>query len=247
MNEMKICHLSDTHTYHERFTTPPCDVLIHSGDIGNRTTLNDLTLFLNWFETQPATKKIFIAGNHDLVLDKKEAVKQKALGNMYGWSKLQDDYKRAMEVIGHYNVTYLADTDYVYQGIKFYGSPYSPSFHRERWAFNADRGAEISKHWAKIPSDVNVLITHTPVYGILDDLKEAARPNEDTHAGCTDLLGVIKKRLFALKLHCCGHVHDNFGVLQVRLSNSRRALFSNAAVFSNGAVQLIKEPLIISI
>ena len=119
----------------------------------------------------------------------------------------------------NYNITYLHDSAIVYNGIKFYGSPYSPSFHKEHWAFNADRGEEISKIWAKIPSDTNVLITHTPVYGIQDEIEEKYKRylDEDVHVGCEDLLGVIKKRLLELKLHCSGHIHDNYGCVLKRL------------------------------
>jgi hypothetical protein len=65
---------------------------------------------------------------------------------MLGWSLHVDNYKRAIDLIEQYDIKYLCDKDYVFEGIKFYGSPYSPSFHREYWAFNADRGGEIKKN-----------------------------------------------------------------------------------------------------
>lgn len=246
---MKIVHISDTHDDHNTVTVPECDVLVHSGDLGGKTNLTELTQFLIWFERQPAKVKIFIAGNHDIVLDKKEAAKERAKGNVFGWSRQLDEYKRAMDLVQNYDVKYLFNTDYVYEGIKFWGSPYSPSFHRDTWAFNADRGAEISKEWAKIPTDVNVLITHTPCYGILDVISEKyiRHENEDRHVGCKDLLGVIKKRLLNLKLHCSGHIHDNVGCVMQSISNSRHILFSNAAILTNEYKFLIDKPLIITI
>lgn len=244
---MKIVHLSDTHgpKYHTPLQIPECDVLVHTGDIGGRTNLFELAEFLMWFEKQPAKKKIFIGGNHDIVLDKKFANKQSH--DPIQRIILQQHYTDAIKLIEAYKVKYLCDTDYVYNGVKFYGSPYSPSFHRDYWAFNADRGREINKVWAKIPNDVDVLLTHTPVYGFLDNLKEYARIGEDKHVGCNDLLAVIKKRLFNLKLHCSGHIHDNFGITLERISNNRRVLFSNGAVMSNLGKQLITNPLIITI
>jgi Icc-related predicted phosphoesterase len=245
---MKIVHISDTHGYHNDLILPEADVIVHTGDIGGRTDILELTSFLMWFEKQPAKKKIFIGGNHDLCLDKNEPEKARRNGNMFGWSRAVDHYKQAMELIPNYDVKYLCDKEYVFEGVKFYGSPYSPSFHRDSWAFNADRGAEINKIWAKIPSDVNVLLTHTPMYGILDNLKEYTREGEDPHAGCNELLRVVKKRLFNLQLHCCGHIHDNYGAYQVRISNSRRLLCSNGAMFTNGGEVLYTQPpLIITI
>lgn len=246
---MKIVHISDTHGSrgHSRVAIPKCDVLIHSGDIGGRTDLLELTEFLTWFERQPAEKKIFIPGNHDIILDKKFAEKIRNTGNMYGWSMHVDNHKKAMDLIENFEVKFLNDREYIYEGVKFYGSPYTPSFHKENWAFNADRGQEIKTIWGKIPYDTQVLITHGPVYGILDDLKEYARPEEDIHVGCKDLSNKIKEDLHSLKLHCSGHIHDNYGVQLMNVSNTRKALFSNGAVLNNRYEMLIREPLIITI
>ena len=245
---MKLVHVSDTHGFHDELTIPECDVLIHSGDFSRwRGDLKELMEFLVWLEKQPAKKKIWTAGNHDLVLDKNEAEKERSTGNIYGWSKHLDAYGSALELINNYDVKYLHDTDYVYEGVKFYGSPYSPSFHRERWAFNADRGAEIRSIWGRIPKDVDVLITHSPVYGIFDHLKEYAVDGEDPHVGCKDLYNMIKNKLTKLKLHCSGHIHDNVGISLERVSNTRRVTFSNGAALTNKGVLVYPKPMIITI
>lgn len=249
---MKIIHISDTHgaKQHEQLIIPECDVLLHTGDIGGRTTLLELQEFLEWFSKQPAKKKIFIAGNHDIILDKHFAQKLKNQNNIFEWSKHITQHVEALQLIKNYennDVVYLADSEYVYNDIKFYGSPYSPSFHKDIWVFNADRGEEIKKIWGKIPSNTDVLLTHTPLYSILDDLKEYAREWEDTRAGCIDLLDVIKRRLLHLKLHCCGHIHDNYGVILHNISNSRRLLCSNGTILTNKYNVIINKPLIIEL
>lgn len=249
---MRIVHISDTHRIgHGKLTIPECDLLLHTGDIGGRTDIKELTEFLIWFERQPAEEKIFIAGNHDVVLDKPHLLS--------GWNDvskttqliMKQQHEDAMELIEEYDVKYLCNTDYVYDGVKIFGSPYTPSFHRKNgWAFNADRGEEILKQWAKIPSDTDVLITHGPPYGILDEIPEKyleIEENDDIHRGCKDLIGVIKKRLLALKLVCFGHIHDQVGIVLKSVSNSRRVLFSNGAVLTNDYTQLVINPLIITI
>lgn len=244
---MTIVHISDTHGLkgHLPLSIPNCDVLVHTGDIGGRTNLLELTQFLEWFEKQSARIKIFIAGNHDIILDGKfiDGLELDSVNRMI----LQQQHQDAVKLIDRYNVKYLNGKEFVFEGVKFYGSPYSPSFHRHNWAFNADRGEEISKEWAKIPSGVNVLLTHGPCYGILDDVKEFAMPNEIPHVGCKDLLNVIKKRLFDLQLHCSGHIHDNTAVVLEKVSQTRRVLFSNGAVLNNEYKQIIIKPLIITI
>lgn len=243
---MDIVHISDTHSFHVGLEIPKCNVLIHSGDIGAwRLTLEELTKFLIWFEAQPADVKIFIPGNHDCILDEKWVNKRPdTISRMLAGQKYQD----AKILIEAYKVKYLLNSEYVYQGVKFWGSPYSPTF-GDDWAFNADRLGDIAKIWAKIPSDVDVLITHTPVFGFLDAVEEKyMRLGETTcNKGCESLLGVIKKRLNKLKLHCGGHIHDTAGVVLGKVSNNRRIWFSNGAVITNDAIQIIKKPLIITI
>lgn len=234
---VKIVHISDTHNIgHKNLVIPECDLLLHTGDIGGRTNIMELTEFLIWFERQPAEKKIFCAGNHDIILDRRVGVR--------------GQFEDAIALIDKYNVKYLENKEYIYNGLKIYGSPISPSFHRENgWAFNRDRGEEIQKEWAKIPSDVGVFITHSPPYGVLDEIPEKFKQydEEDVHRGCHDMVAVIKKRLLQLKLVCFGHIHDQVGIVLKSISNKRRILFSNGAVLTNDYTQLITSPLIITI
>jgi len=228
---------------------PECDVLVFTGDMGERRTNEaELVSFLSWIEKQPADVKIIIAGNHDICMDKKWVESQKKVGSVEGVLALQH-HQNAKMLMESYKVKYLNETDYVYNGIKFFGSPYSPSFHRERWVFNADRGEEIKKKWSKIPSDVDVLLTHTPPYKILDyvDGRYKRHPDEDQNVGCQDLTEVIKNRLIKLKLHCFGHIHENTGILIKDVSQTRRVIFSNGACVTNSYQQVVTKPFIIEI
>ena len=47
---------------------PAADVIIHSGDISNNGTEEEIFDFLNWFIKLPYLHKIFVTGNHDLCL-----------------------------------------------------------------------------------------------------------------------------------------------------------------------------------
>lgn len=242
---LKIVHISDTHgaKYHSKLVIPECDVLIHTGDIGGRTNTTELAEFLIWFEQQPARKKIWCAGNHDIILDKDHI---RAMDNPILRLLMEQQHRDALEMMNAYDIKYLNGKDYIFEGVKFFGSPFSPSFHRQYWAFNADRGAEIRKEWSKIPNDVNVLMTHSPVKNILDECDNNTGPGRE-NVGCEDLLAIIKKRLHKLQLHCSGHIHDQYGVVLKPVSNTRRVLFSNGAVVTNEGIQNVIHPLIITI
>lgn len=47
---------------------PEADVIVHSGDISNSGTEEEVLDFLNWFMELPYQHKIFVTGNHDLCL-----------------------------------------------------------------------------------------------------------------------------------------------------------------------------------
>ena len=189
---------------------------------------------------------MYVPGNHDICMDKKWP---KQLFDPERRDFAQLDHQYAMELFKNYDVKLLIDEEFIYEDVKFYGSPMTPSFHRQNWVFNADRGEEISKYWAKIPSDVNVLITHGPPYGILDTIPLSFRqsPDEDIHRGCKDLLGVIKKRLIKLKLHCFGHLHNHYGIVLEPVSQTRDVLFSNGSVLNEDYKQVVKTPFIITL
>ncbi|MFL5774490.1 MAG: metallophosphatase domain-containing protein, partial [Flavisolibacter sp.] len=157
---MKIVAISDTHSRHREVRLPKGDILLHAGDISYKGRKEELVDFLDWFSKQKFPHKIFIGGNHDFYL---EHAGQKEI------EKLIPE-----------GVTYLNDSGITINGTKFWGSPVTPWFHN--WAFNRHRGKEINKHWELIAPDTDVLITHGPVYGFLDQVVN------EQHVGCQDLL-----------------------------------------------------------
>lgn len=229
---MKIVFISDTHRFHDKLDIPKCDVLVCSGDIGGRTNLQELNEFLIWFEKQPADKKIFCAGNHDIVLDKDWVEKQRE-GSI---QRIMDEqaHNDALNLIKKFDVIYLENESYVYNGIKFYGSPISPSFYREYWAFNADRGDEINEYWKMIDEDTDVLFTHGPCYGILDKVKY-----DKKHVGCKELLARINE--LNIICHVSGHIHEAYGYEEVYGVH-----YFNASVL-NEKYQVANKPFLVEI
>ena len=84
----------------------------------------------------------------------------------------------------------------------FSPSPYQPDFNN--WAFGAPLySRELRQIWARIPDDVDVLITHGPPANILD------LTFQGIHAGCPDLLARVKQ--VQPRLHVFGHIHEGYG------------------------------------
>ena len=56
-----------------------------------------------------------------------------------------------------------------------------------------------------IPEGIDILITHGPSWGILDDVEG----NRNVHLGCELLAERIKQ--IKPKIHICGHIHTGHG------------------------------------
>lgn len=195
---MKIVCLSDTHNFHEQIRVPDGDILIHAGDATMRGTEEEVESFLSWFSSLTHKHKIFIAGNHDWLYE--------------------TNNRLASVMTANFNIKYLQDSSVEVEKLKIYGSPWQPRFYD--WAFNLNRGAELAEKWKLIPDDVDLLITHGPPNGILD---EVPRQCFVENTGCEEL----RKRVESVcpKLHVFGHIHcsygqtEQFGVRFVNASN----------------------------
>jgi len=200
----RIVVISDTHGKHGA-PLPDGDVLIHCGDFCSHGQYKDAIQFLGWFQAQPHQRKIFIAGNHDLVFEQ---------GSYH-------DIEMLTHIFLNDSTHYLNDSGINLFGINFWGSPVQPRFFN--WAFNRDRGADIKKHWDKIPSGTDVLITHGPPYKILD---EAPRWNFGSYenVGCKDLLDKVLK--VKPKLHVFGHIHASGG----QTFSTDHTIYANASI-----------------
>jgi len=195
---LKIVCISDTHTMHNQIKIPEGDIILHGGDISYRGTKQEIKEFLEWYEQLNFKHKILIAGNHD-------------------WGFEKDPNFFAAMCKG-YGITYLNDSGIELEGIKFWGSPVQPAFCD--WAFNRARSEESSKdpydnmdyqydtikpHWDKIPKNTDVLITHGPPHGILDETVRGK-----LNVGCEELLKAIAR--VKPKLHVFGHIHEARGI-----------------------------------
>jgi len=73
---IKIWHISDTHCLHNQLIIPDgIDMIIHSGDCSNnRDTAinsNQVVDFINWFSNLQIQHKVFVAGNHDVSIERR--------------------------------------------------------------------------------------------------------------------------------------------------------------------------------
>lgn len=229
---MRVVLISDTHGRHKHLTSkamgpilPEGDLLIHAGDFTGIGQKGEVESFIKW-AVQQAPKYthgvVFIAGNHDKSFDPK-------FFRAYEDSDLWDDQSHLKKPTwlrnilsdlesGSTGVTYLENQSVEINGLKVWGSPVTPWFHGDRWAFNKHRGSEIEEVWDQIPLDTDIIVTHGPVAYKLDYV-----PSSNEYVGCEDLRKTVEK--IKPILHVSGHIHEGHGV-----EMSMRTLYANASI-----------------
>lgn len=179
---MRIVCISDTHRQpFSCINFPDGDILIHCGD-GVGEYDRSVKSLNKEFEKLPHKHKLYIPGNHD--------------GFIY--CNLEEAEKLLT------NARILIDKEIVIEGIRIYGSPWTPLFND--WYFMFPRnGFQIEGKWKAIPSGIDILVTHGPPFGILD-------VNEKyEHTGCEILYKEVTERVKP-KYSIFGHIHEARGI-----------------------------------
>ncbi len=208
---MKIIAFSDIHGQMSRkldkwFKNNPADILLFAGDMQGSDLMDDIRNFMAWIHSLPYPEKLLTFGNHDSQFEIALAEEEK--------------YK---------DITILNEDGAIINGIKIYGSPYSVEF--GNWWFMLP-DSELEEIYRHIPEDINILITHSPAYGILDTNIFGE------HCGSKSLAARIPQ-FKKLKYHVHGHIHEGYG--QVKINNVTHI---NCSVL-NELYQMTNNPTII--
>ena len=183
---MKFCCIADTHGWLPEIKEE-CNIFVHAGDIcpaTNHTRQFQASwleeTFNPWLKDVPAKHKVIIAGNHDWI------------------------FYDSKDMVPDLDCVYLEHESIEIEGLKFFGSPWTPFFCD--WAFNFkdnDR-KQAKKYWSQIPDDTDVLITHGPPLSFCDIVYDIW-DGSVRRAGCIEL----RDRIFDVKpkVHVFGHIH----------------------------------------
>lgn len=105
------------------------------------------------------------------------------------------------------NVHYLCNSAIEIAGLKFYGVP----------MFIGDCVTDRqNRNYANIPADTDILITHSPAFGILDF-------DDNINYGSEELLQAVTN--INPRVHLFGHIHKQHGITTI-----------GTTIFSNGAI-----------
>ena len=151
---VRLVCISDTHSLEAEVECPPGDILIHCGDFLATWASGpaDLARFANWLRKQPHQHKLVCAGNHDKCLDPLKSGHATA--------------SHCAQLLRDAGAVYFDATQPTAEvcGLRFFGSSYSrmSNPYSENAAFQ-DASYQVT------PSACDVLITHGPPKGIMDN------------------------------------------------------------------------------
>jgi Icc-related predicted phosphoesterase len=234
----KVVMLSDTHNMHSLVDLPDGDLLIFAGDMSGRGFKNEVKDFLSWLKRvsrRYTFGSVFIAGNHDRSFDPKycqeyeDQMQPDHEGKPLWLTDMLQEYANP-----EYGVRYLENETVTIKDLKIWGSPFTPWFYGEYWAFNKYRGEEINEIWKTIPTDADIIVTHGPTHGTLDFVY-----NQNIHVGCEDLAKVVEA--IKPKLFVCGHIHEGYG-----MTKRFGSIYVNASICDVG-YKPVNKPKTISI
>lgn len=224
---MIIDCISDLHGHYPDMESG--DLLIVAGDLtANDTEEEYRNKFNMWMYDQyplKYKKVVFIAGNHDTWIQKNVTTEF-----MFGCGE------------------YLCDSGTEFEGLKIWGSPWTKSFEGMNpacMAFTEQTEDGLMKHFGKIPDDIDILVTHSPPYGVLDTVETVWNEREVVeHCGSNYLYGWLKY-CGRPKLHVFGHIHEGYGMQRPNLGfiDAEGYPISVNASHMNGSYQSVNAPI----
>lgn len=200
MSTVRTTFVSDLHGL--ELDLPGGNLLILGGDCTARDKVIDWVNFYKWVEKQPYDKKIYIAGNHDKFLQQ----------------CITSQEAKDMGILEDEVAEYLCDSFTTAFGLRIWGSPWTSHFRGVNPQCNAFMvpDSELAEKWAAIPEGLDILVTHSPPYGIFDHIKN--RWSVGDRVGSKSLLEKVKEVKPAF--HVFGHIHENGGQMTVQDSTT---------------------------
>ncbi len=220
---MIIDCISDLHGHYPKLDGG--DLLIVAGDLTATDEAHQYTEFNKWLSKQDYERKIVIAGNHDGLIEKGTPVKV-----------FKDTISDIVSVLAD-GAVYLADSEHIFKGIKIWGSPWSLWFHGINPKCKAFTGSEsdLEKKWKMIPSDTNILITHSPPHGLFDEVNGESVGSRTLDDEAFYLLN--------LELHVFGHIHEGGGNINPRTKGASDKYISVNCSYVNEHYEPVNKPI----
>ena len=210
---MRICVISDNHGILPRINDENIELLLICGDIVPLSFQSDMELtkwwfedkFKSWAEELPVGKVIFIAGNHDLMIERDP-----------DWFKITFPKYSKITYLQHELYEYISSQDGAVYSI--FGTPYCKQF--GRWAFMREPET-LKELYSQIPDNIDILISHdSPLLCEIGFIHQSVRWGNQEAGNGLLADAILEKRP---KYVFSGHIHSGTHRLQevdkIKLAN----------------------------
>lgn len=206
---MKVCAISDLHLREPDL--PEADLGLIAGDLTFRGELKEYKKSMYYLQSQREKFKdaYCTLGNHD--------------GGLF----LEPGHREEFERESGWKI--LIDETVEVQGLKLFGSPYTPEFCNWFWSY----GRPTNRWRDFIQEGTDICIFHGPPFKILDYAPVGG------HVGCYDILEACRK--IKPKVVIFGHIHEGYG--QVEIDGTR---YFNVAI-CNDLYEAVNSPTLFEI
>jgi predicted phosphohydrolase len=225
-NSIRFVCASDTHS--RPFSLPAGDILIHAGDFTKKGTAPEVHEFVNYLHRSPFKHKVIVAGNHDSPFD----VENYADILSKRRNPIPCDPIPIKLLLRPF--VYLEDSFAVVEGYKIWGSPWTKQHYKG--AFTLKDKEKLRKKREIIPENIDILVTHSPPYCILDTSKD------NRSVGCEFLLDRVQQ--IRPKLHIFGHIHESSGFVHLNGTTFINASICNSRYLPINPPRVFDLPLL---
>jgi len=194
------------------------DLLIVAGDMTARDHIDEYLKFNHWLSKQDYQRKIVIAGNHDNLCQKGVPVEVNPGQVMNSVPVLADKTTylcdSGTEIVHYDKLDVKINNTIRRKELKVWGSPWTlqfPGMNPHCMAYTCKNEEELGQKFDLIPADTDILVCHSPMWGLHDTNLEGER------CGSKSLLHHhVNHTLKNLKLFVCGHIHEGYGIYDIR-------------------------------
>ena len=211
---MRIVAISDLHNNFMR-ALPQGDILLIAGDFTSRGKVEEIVNFSKFLTRfKRVYKEIVVTpGNHDFLFEENEELARSLITDA---------------------TVLINESHTLYNGMTIFGSPVvAPCW----GVFNYDF-QERMHLYDSIPNNTDILMTHTPAFGILDKVSSLQ------NVGC-DMLRDKLRSMTQLKLHLFGHIHEDYGMVDHPREFTHLAV--NSSICRRGIKEGLNEPVVIEL
>lgn len=202
---VKITAIGCCHGAYHHLDLPGGDILLITGDLTARSRPSEYDDFQDWLREQDYREKIIIGGNHDIALITD-------LNGFLDYSRGDSTYLENSGTEYQYSESHNGVTrDMHSKTLKIWGSPnslYCDGMDPDYSAFTGNE-MDLEREYAKIPNDIDILITHAPPYLILDGVERQYDGSYKFHTGSRSLRDALDR--IKPRYHFFSHIHEHGG------------------------------------